>query len=144
MKHHPIQLRNVSVEELSIVTLDRIKFQDVDYPKDFQYTIYSTEFNADSSAIFVKVELDIKPKDEASIDRPFSLKVVISGEFTVDQELFPMDMIQNFATHNAPIILMPYIREQAFGLTQRAGFTPIILPLVEVPTIKIVSKENDN
>lgn len=141
MKLHPVQLVSVEVEDLNITVLDRIGFINTDYPKDFDYTVYSTEFDEEQSLIRVKVELNVKPASEGVIDRPFALKVGVAGVFSVDTSIFPVDKIQGFAVHNAPIVLLPYVREHAFALSQRGGFDAIILPLVEVPTIKIVAGE---
>ncbi len=141
MKLHPVQLLAVEVEDLSISVLDRERFNGADYPKDFDYTVYSTEFNEENSVVRIKVELNVKPAVEGVIDRPFVLKVGVAGVFSVDTARFAADMVQKFAIHNAPIVLLPYVREQAFALSQRAGFEAIILPLVEVPTFKIVAAE---
>lgn len=141
MNPHPVQLLAVEVEDLNISVLDRQKFVDVDYPKDFDYTVYSTEFNEANSVVRIKVELNVKPATDGVIDRPFVLKVGVAGVFSVDTARFPAEMVKKFAMHNAPIVLLPYVREHAFALSQRAGFEAIILPLVEVPTFKIVAAE---
>lgn len=143
MKLHPIQLLSVETEELSIVVHERIKFLNSEYPKDFDYTIFSTEFDQEQSIVKVKVELNVKPPEGESIDRPFTLKVGVAGAFKVDTSIFPADKLDVFIVHNAPLILLPYVREHAFSLTQRAGFEAIILPLVEVPTIKISKEKQD-
>ncbi len=39
------------------------------------------------------------------------------------------------------MILQPYLREHVFALTARAGFQPLILPLIEVPTLVQKQKE---
>lgn len=142
MKHHPIQLLNVQVEELSIKALDRVSFADKEYPKTFDYTVGRTDFNEETKQIAVKVDLSIKPDEDETIDRPFSLLVSVSAHFSVDTEVFPMDKIYNWAMHNAPIVILPYVREHVYSLSLRAGFEPVMLPLVEVPTVKIV-KNND-
>lgn len=67
-------------------------------------------------------------KDKA----PFRLIVELVGVFTIGDE-FPEDKIDHFAKYNAPIILMPYIRENVYSLAIRAGID-IYLPLVQVPT----------
>lgn len=137
---HAIQLTSVEVEDLTIQVLDRYKFKDGNYEKDFSYTIYYTEFDKEESRIRVKVELKIEPKDD-TIDRPFKLRVGVAGDFVVDQQRFPAELIDQFVKGNAPIILLPYVREHAFSLTQRAGFDAIILPLVEVPTIRLAKTD---
>lgn len=137
MKNHPIQILNFFVDELKIIVHDRIKFQNKDYPKTFDYSVGRTDFDEANSIIAVKVILSIKPENEEDIDRPFSMTVSVSAQFNVDKNKFPIDKIDHWAIHNAPIVILPYIREQVYSLSVRAGFDPVILPLVEVPTVKI-------
>ncbi|WP_374979226.1 protein-export chaperone SecB [Pseudomonas solani] len=141
MKRHPIQLQNVFVDELSLVVLDRFGFKNGEWDKGFTYGLSRTEFDKENSTIAIKVELAIEPEDPEIIDRPFVAKVSLFGVFKVDQSQFPVDKIEQFAEINAPIILLPYVREHIFGLTARSGFDPVILPLIEVPTIKISAPE---
>lgn len=142
MKRHPIQLQNVFVEELNLVVLDRFGFKNGEWDKSFTYGLSRTEFDPENSTISIKVELAIEPEDEDKIDRPFAARVALYGVFKVDTSRFPADKIEQFAEINAPIILLPYIREHIFALTARSGFDPVILPLIEVPTIKIAPVEN--
>jgi len=51
------------------------------------------------------------------------------GIFEVDEDKFPFKFIQNWAEKNAPLILYPYLREQVFSLSSRAGFGGTLLPL---------------
>lgn len=143
MKPHPIQLLNVQVEELNIIVHDRVSFLNTDYPKTFDYSVSRTNFDDQNNLIAVKVDLEIKPEDEGIIDRPFSLKVSVSAQFSVDVTKFPIDKIYIWAENNAPIVILPYVREHVYMLTMRSGFDPVILPLVEVPTIKVVQPEQD-
>ena len=65
------------------------------------------------------------------------MRVVIGGVFKVDETKFAKADIDDWANRNAPFILYPYLREQAYTLTVRCGFPGIIIPLLEVPTFKI-------
>lgn len=142
MKHHPIQLRNIYVDELHAVVHDRISFIDQDYPKTFDYTVFSTDFNEENSTISVKVEFSIQPPDDSEIlDRPFSMKVVVTAAFSVNTEIFPVDLLEDWSFNNAPVVLIPFIRENAYALSSRIGFEPVLVPMIEVPTVKIVAKE---
>jgi preprotein translocase subunit SecB len=40
---------------------------------------------------------------------------------------------------NAPAILFPFLREQAYALSIRCGFPPFILPLIQLPSIQKAS-----
>lgn len=137
MKKHPIQLCNLVLEELSIVSLNRYGFEGVDFPHDFNYTVSISELDLETKRLFIKVDLAIEPKDGDQPDRPFKLKVVAVGEFNVDVDAFPVEHLSDWAFNNGALILYPYVREQAYGLTVRAGYKPILLPLFEIPTFKI-------
>jgi preprotein translocase subunit SecB len=73
----------------------------------------------------------------------FDLLVELMGVFEVvndDPESgFNVEFIKQWARENAPMILYPYVREQMYGLTSRAGYSGVILPLMELPTIKFPS-----
>ncbi|MFD1691581.1 hypothetical protein ACFSHR_08580 [Azotobacter chroococcum] len=144
MKHHPIQLIGVLIEKLELTVHDRFRFEDDNYAKSAEYTIFNTKFDEENSTIGVKVQLSIKPADAApeKLDRPYSLIVTVVGNFKVDVERFPVEYIQDWAVKNAPIILLPFIREHAYSLSARAGFNPVLLPLVEVPNFVIDKKNN--
>lgn len=141
MKRHPIQLINIFVDELHATVFDRVSFADNQYPKTFEYTVFSTEFDADDSTIAVKVEFTIQPADEELIDRPFSMKIVVSAVFSVDTDTFPVEMLNDWSFNNAPVVLIPFIRENAYALSSRIGFEPVLIPMIEVPTVRIVAKD---
>lgn len=67
---------------------------------------------------------------------PFSVKVVMTGEFSISDE-FPRDKIQLWAYRNAAFVIFPYLRERLYYITSQAGYPPILLPLIQIPTIKI-------
>ncbi|MGP3790277.1 protein-export chaperone SecB [Pseudomonas sp. B392_1p] len=136
MKLHPIQLIGTFVDKLEIDVHNRHDFPDDSYPKDFKYIVYRTDFDEESSEVSVKVELSIKPATE-EVDRPFSMIVAVSGHFRIDTSKFPAEHIENWCFKNAPVILLPFIRDHAYSLSMRAGFNPVLLPLVEVPNFVI-------
>jgi preprotein translocase subunit SecB len=86
-------------------------------------------------------ELDQDRADDADLF-PFHLRVELGAEFEVDEDHFPKGKVGEWASVNAPFILFPYIREQVYSLTARCGFPPVLLPLLEVPTIKIQKTES--
>ena len=67
------------------------------------------------------------------------MRVIIGGVFKVDETKFAKTHIEDWANRNAPIILYPYLREQAYALTIRCGYPGLIIPLLTVPTIKVVA-----
>ncbi len=86
----------------------------------------------------VIIEYGIETKPDEVV--PFALRVHIMGQFKVDESTFDKAKIDKWARINAPYILYPYLREHVFALTARSGFDPVLLPLVELPTIKIERK----
>lgn len=140
MDRHAIQLSNITVDELYIKALDRESFVDKDFPKDFSLTVSRSEYDPEEKVISVRLEMNVQPETDV-VDRPYEMRIKIAGHFEVDEEKFPIEHINNFAENNAPIILIPYIREQAYSLSIRAGVEPVIFPLVQVPVFRIVKPE---
>lgn len=134
VKKHPIQLKALQVVELYI-KVKKPEPESSDYDKEFSFVIGRTDFEEDLGRIFVKAGLEVGLDENSS--SPFELRVEVVGEFLVDAARFPTNRVEEWAEFNAPMILYPYVREHAFGLTTRAGIKPILLPLLEVPTFKL-------
>ncbi|MEE4742811.1 hypothetical protein V2K00_11390 [Pseudomonas alliivorans] len=143
MERHPIQLINLHVDELYIKVLDRQKSESEHVPRDFTLTVSRSEYDAESKIISVKIQMEMMP-DEESPACPFEMRIAVAGHFQVDEERFPIAEINNFAEKNAPIILIPYIREHSYSLTVRAGVKPMIFPLITVPVFKISNVKEKN
>lgn len=136
MERHPVQLVNITVDELHIKTLDRQNIDDESYPREFSLTVGRSDYDAEKKMISVRLLMEMMPEEGAE-DRPFEMRIAVAGHFEVDEDNFPVAEINKFAERNAPIILVPYIREQAYALTMRAGVEPLIFPLITVPVFKI-------
>ncbi|HCE9668800.1 TPA: hypothetical protein ACIR4Z_001801 [Pseudomonas aeruginosa] len=138
MDNHPIQLSNLTVDE---IYFKRVAWDDSeDYPRDFSLTVSRSDYDAEEKTISVRLEMKIVPTlDEAGEpDRPFEMRLLIAGHFEVDDSAFPVEHVHNWAETNAPIILIPYLREHAYSVSMRGGVSPVLFPLVQVPTFKIV------
>ena len=81
----------------------------------------------------MKLEVGVYKDSES----PYRLIIELVGLFHVDEDSFPVNKIEHFARNNAPLLLSPYLRESAYSLTTKCGFTPFILPLYEVPQFRI-------
>ncbi|MFP4347001.1 MAG: protein-export chaperone SecB, partial [Desulfococcaceae bacterium] len=135
---HSIQLMKVNVIELYIKS-HHAPDESIGIEADIPFLGGHTDLDDESRqiSVLVKVEIGINENSkekEGAEEFPFSLRVAIEGEFKVGEE-FPDDQINDWARRNAPIILMPYLREHVYALTARSGFKPLILPLVVVPTL---------
>ncbi len=131
-ENHPIQLRALKVLELFIKVIS----EQENLPDIEKFSLFHghSEYDDKEKVIAVKIGVEIGKEVE---DTPFELKVEILGVFNVDDEKFPIKFIHSWAEQNAPLILYPYLREQVFGLTSRAGFGGVLLPLFQVPTFSV-------
>ncbi|MGC9658201.1 hypothetical protein BFR77_00270 [Acinetobacter pittii] len=129
MKHHPIQLVKVQIKELQIIVNNPVECEKDNLEAQISYRVGSNQFDSEEKILMAGFKCLINNEND---NAPFSLVIELIGVFTVSDE-FPEDKIEHFARYNAPIILMPYVRENVYSLAIRAG-VDIYLPLVQVPT----------
>ncbi len=60
----------------------------------------------------------------------------MTGEFVIDPS-FPTDKIRLWIIQNSAYLIFPYLRERLHYITGQGGYPPILLPLMQIPTIKI-------
>jgi len=140
LKKHPIQLSGLVVKELFIRVNNPNAFNDDDEDKKFSHVVGHSDFDSINSSIDIGVIVSIGDPDKNQGDKPdskFDLRVNLLAKFNIDTENFPENKIEQWAKHNAPLVLYPYIREHVHALSIRAGIRPILLPLMEVPTLLI-------
>lgn len=142
--YHPIQLRDVKVLELFIsANPSCMSTQDSDCDiENSEFGFYHThsKYDEETKSFIVKVAAVIGREEEDKDKEPtteFDLRAELLGVFEVDDSTFPMEHIEAFASRNAPLIMYPYLREQVYSLTTRAGFESTVLPLFEVPAFKL-------
>jgi len=135
---YPIQISWISVRELSI-KVRSAPDRTLTLPEgEFAITDGRSEYDDSNHTIQVGVKVEIG-KDPDSQHIPFALVAEIIGEFRVDESRFPREKIDVWATINAPYILYPYLREHVYALTTRSGFPGVILPLMQIPTMKVTA-----
>lgn len=132
-KLHAIQLKDLKVLTLSLKVNTEKNQDKLPDLGSFNLSHGHSEFDPDLNRIAVKIGIEISSSDNS----PFDLEVEIIGLFEVDLEQFKEKFITSWASKNAPLILYPYLREQVHSLSNRAGFSGLLLPLFEVPTFKI-------
>ena len=96
------------------------------------YRVGASDFDEEKELFSTGFICEINPTEEEALAEGFNLKIEIIGVFSVDTDNFKVTSVEHFALHNAPVILLPYVREHVFTLTSRAGID-CLLPLVEVP-----------
>ncbi|MEK8021109.1 MAG: protein-export chaperone SecB [Candidatus Parabeggiatoa sp.] len=136
-ENHPIQLKALKVLELSIKVIHEPDQQTSPDGGKFSLFHGQSEYDQEKKAIAVKIGVEIGREVEES---PFDLRVEILGLFNVDEDKFPIKSVHSWAKQNAPLILYPYLREQVFSLTSRAGFEGTLLPLFQVPTFSATKR----
>ncbi|WP_417561314.1 hypothetical protein [Marinomonas sp.] len=137
---HAIQMDVIRVPELSI-RVNRDSGDSVVQSvseNEFVMKFGHSEFDDESNQIGVGVIIDIGNIDASETSEfEFDLRVRVEATFSVDTKTFPVDKLDHWASFNAPLIIYPYLREEVYSLTSRALRSPKLLPLLELPTIKI-------
>lgn len=133
-KLHAIQLVAVQPLVLSVsVQCDPEEMKN--FEGSIQLESSHSEYDEENKVLQVKVRALIP--EECNL--PLSLHVEIVGAFKVDESQFRKDDIDSWARKNAPLVLYPFLREQVFSLSVRVGAPGLIIPLIEVPTFKVVA-----
>ncbi len=136
IKKHAIQLEGLKVLELSIKANPNMEDPHSQKISEADFTLVTgySEYHKEEHKIGIRISAEVGVDQDIS---PFSLRVELIGIFEVDESRFPIMHIEHWAKTNAPLVLYPYLREQVYGLTTRAGFSGMLLPLMEVPTFKV-------
>lgn len=128
MKHHPIQLKSIQVKKLYLEVLNRELATKDEIKIDIQFKVGSKLPKDDEDIIIVNFICSVVQEDG------FSLETNIFGIFSLEGD-FPRDKLEHWSHNNAPLILMPYVRENVASLCVRSDLD-FHLPLVEVPTFR--------
>jgi len=134
LKPYPIQATYMGVRELyikaNVLPSEKIQLED---PEPV-LSLGHTKYNEAQKTIRIGIKLEMGNDKEGS---PFHLRIQLFGEFQVDETKFPIDRLSEWASKNALYIFHPFLREHVFALTSRCGFSPLLLQLLEVPTITV-------
>ena len=142
-KQHPIQLKGLMVRELFIRVNDPKASREEKNDNEsgvFSFGVGHSGFDSSDNSIDVAVEIVIgnpEIRNNEELSSPFDLKVHMVAKFFIDINNFPEDQIEHWAENNATLILHPYVREHVYALTIKAGVHPVLLPLMQVPTISV-------
>ncbi|MGE8495383.1 protein-export chaperone SecB [Comamonas sp.] len=127
---HPIQLRGIVVKNLSITVNDPKVAADYEGQVVFGMQRGVSEFERGRTSFAVGLRVDVKPETKDESEPSFEINVELSGQFTVDFDQFDFDDLPRWSEINAPLLLIPYVREQVYGLALRAGVKGMMIPLV--------------
>jgi preprotein translocase subunit SecB len=134
---YPIQTTFIAVREIHFVSHRPPSPNDKIEESSVTITQTATPFNEATRRVQVTLAAEFGPGNEASQNPPpFTVRVALTGEFVIDPT-FPADKINIWITRNAPFVLYPYLRERLHYITSQGGYPPIMLPLMQIPTIRI-------
>jgi preprotein translocase subunit secB len=128
---HPIQLEEILVEELELKIKDPKKAREDNIVCEFSLKTGHSDYNSKSKALYVGVIGEINADDH---NAPVYLKVKLHGIFSVGED-FPIEFVNDWAEKNAPLILIPFVRENIYSLASRAKVN-VVVPLFTLPSIK--------
>ncbi len=127
---HPAQLVKVDVSNVEFHAF-RTADSSIDIG-EFGLIVGRSNFDPKEKTIHCVAGIEAGKNDSAS-GKPYYLKLEVVGHFKVDDSKFTLDQIQRWAEHSAPYVILPYLREQVYAFTVRAGFLPILIPMYQVP-----------
>jgi len=138
---HPIQLQYLGVRELSIRSYDPPGNTVSARAENASLKVICPDnFDPAVGAFSVSVVLEIGSEQEPEVPtegtEPYYMRIELRGFFSVDTSKFAAEHVADWAQRGAMFVLYPFLREHAFGLSSRAGFKPLLLPLLQVPTFK--------
>ncbi len=134
-KLHPIQIEGVKVRELSVRNNSPIE-DNTELEGKFKFKVAHGKYDEESSSINVGLIIELGTPEVEGSKEPLDLRVHLVAKFNVDTSNFPVDKLEHWAQYNAPMILYPYAREHVYSLTGRVLSSPVLLPLLQVPTFK--------
>lgn len=128
---HPIQLKNILVRKVGVLINDQnVALADTG---DVKVTLHrgTSEFSRDNPSFQVGMKAEATPDNLKEGEEPaFFIEVELAGVFTVDYERFAFEDLERWSLVNAPLLLLPFLREHLYGAAIRAGIRGIFLPLV--------------
>lgn len=131
---HPIQLLDIVVTELSVTVADPKAAQEYEGEIDLALEVGTSAFEEGEEQIAVGIRARVSPKKSESADAPiFVVEVDLSGQFKVNFDEFKFADLDEWSKVNAPFLLIPYVREQVYGIAVRAGIKGLVFPLFVQP-----------
>lgn len=134
---YPIQPTFITVREIHFISHRPPSPDDKIERSTISITQSATPFNETTRRVQVTLAAEFGPGNEpAPNPPPFSVRVAITGEFVIDPA-FPAEKINLWVSQNAAFVIYPYLRERLYYITSQGGYPPILLPLMQVPTIRL-------
>lgn len=123
---------SMSIREIS---LDKVTFQvNRDFseeggPKGISYRLkVDSRINREKTVLSISLGVE-SPRREENPDSPFFFDLTMVGVFEFSETVTD-ELRKQYAAINGPAILFPYVRETLADITRRAGFPPLLLPVM--------------
>jgi len=117
------------------VSLDRVTFQvnrkykEEGKPRGLSYRLKAdSRINRERTRLIVSLGVESSTSEE-NPDCPFFFDLTVVGVFEFS-ETVTEELRKQYAAINGPAILFPYVRETLADITRRAGFPPLLLPVM--------------
>jgi preprotein translocase subunit SecB len=141
----PIQLRKIDVGAIDY-RCDGFSDPALIPTQTFGLSSGISPFNeADSTfQINLHFKTESSPPD-SQLQYPYRLAITIHGEFAIDpsaRSKFTDDFIRSWASKNGTLLLLPFLRETVYTITQKTGFRPLLLPMVETSAFGVRPPES--
>lgn len=136
----PIQLLKVDIGEIAYSCAG---FSDATKrPTDkFDLNVAVSPYDETTKALQVALSFNSKfDPAESSFPHAYSLRITVHGQFQVvaEEKLpFPVSEMRKWAEKNGTIILLPFLRESVYTITQKTGFQPLMIPMIEVAAFRV-------
>ena len=133
-----MQLKNISLLKVELSVNEDFEAPDKDL--NFQVGI-SMDPQYDKEKLLLDLMLCVKVTGTDGDPLPFNLEIAYSGSFSFDKDA-DEKTIEMLGKINCPAIIFPYIREHSAELTRKAGFPPLLLPVINfVKMAKDIEKD---
>jgi preprotein translocase subunit SecB len=120
----------------------------------FDLTVVVSKFDPADATLQVSITFASKPEETENQPFDYSLKITVHGEFQADlpklQEsglIWGDEEFRKWGSKNGALVLMPFLRETVHTFTQKTGFKPFIVPMIEVAAFQVKppgsAKRND-
>ena len=136
----PIQLRKVDIGQVSY---DCQGFSDSAIAPATQFSLNVAVSNILEDERTFQVTLtfrcEAKPP-ESPYPHKYSLMMALHGEFVVGDITrlnFDTDGLKRWGERNGALVLLPFLREAVYSFTQKTGFKPLLIPLVETSAFRV-------
>ncbi|MBK5244060.1 MAG: protein-export chaperone SecB [Eubacteriaceae bacterium] len=132
----------------SVLTLESLIVEEISFKRD-PALANITDMIKSKIGFCREIEYIGDDEDEAKVSLSMSMKhktgavelfIKMSGYFQIQSNV-DIDLKKELFERNAVAIIFPYLRGQLSILTAQPGFTPVVLPAINI--VNLLEKDND-